>query len=75
MYNKAIELEGQVSGEHGIGHAKIPYLKNSVGESCMQLMRSIKFAFDPKGILNPGKIYQLIEPTPVNAICLYNDNT
>ena len=31
LYDKAIELGGQVSGEHGIGHAKIPYLKESIG--------------------------------------------
>jgi len=56
MYEKAIELEGQVSGEHGIGHAKIPYLKESVGETSVSLMQEIKKVFDPKGILNPGKV-------------------
>ncbi|NSW89347.1 MAG: FAD-binding oxidoreductase [Firmicutes bacterium] len=56
MYDKALELEGQVSGEHGIGHAKIPYLKESVGETVIGLMRGIKRVFDPKGILNPGKV-------------------
>jgi len=56
MYDKAIELEGQVSGEHGIGHAKIPFLYESVGSQYMQLMQAVKKAFDPKGILNPGKV-------------------
>lgn len=56
MYDKAAELEGQVSGEHGIGHAKRPFLRESVGESYMELMRSIKLVFDPKCILNPGKV-------------------
>ncbi|MGE4283477.1 MAG: FAD-binding oxidoreductase [Clostridia bacterium] len=56
MYGKAIELKGQVSGEHGIGHAKIPFLKESAGETYMQLIKSIKLAFDPKNILNPGKV-------------------
>jgi len=56
MYDKAVELGGQVSGEHGIGHAKIPFLRESVGDTCMSLMKSIKMAFDPKGILNPGKV-------------------
>ena len=56
LYDKAIELGGQVSGEHGIGHAKILYLKESVGDTCMQLMKGIKLAFDPKNILNPGKV-------------------
>lgn len=56
MYDKAIELKGQVSGEHGIGHAKIPYLKESIGDTAINLMRSIKRSFDPKNILNPGKV-------------------
>jgi glycolate oxidase len=56
MYDKAIELEGQVSGEHGIGHAKIPYLKESIGFATFDLMKNIKRSFDPKKILNPGKI-------------------
>lgn len=55
-YNKAVELEGQVSGEHGIGHAKIDYLAESVGEVSMLLMKRIKAAFDPTNILNPGKV-------------------
>jgi glycolate oxidase len=56
MYKKAIELKGQVSGEHGIGHAKIAFLEESVGKKCMDLMWHIKMSFDPKNILNPGKI-------------------
>lgn len=56
LYDKAIELGGQVSGEHGIGHAKIAYLKESIGETQMSLMRGIKRVFDPKNILNPGKV-------------------
>lgn len=56
MYDRAKELGGQVSGEHGIGHAKVPYLNQSVGGTYMQLMKSIKLAFDPKNILNPGKV-------------------
>jgi glycolate oxidase len=46
----------KVSGEHGIGFAKRPYLLDSLGETGAQLMRSIKHAFDPKNILNPGKV-------------------
>ncbi|SHJ99499.1 glycolate oxidase [Anaerobranca californiensis DSM 14826] len=56
MYEKAIELEGQVSGEHGIGHAKIGFLDESVGDVSMEIMKGIKKAFDPKNILNPGKV-------------------
>ena len=55
-YSKCAELEGQVSGEHSIGHAKMVYLKESVGEDVFQLMAEIKKVFDPYGILNPGKV-------------------
>jgi glycolate oxidase len=56
MYEKARELGGQVSGEHGIGHAKMGFLRESVGDTAMQLMQEIKLAFDPENILNPGKV-------------------
>ena len=55
-YTKCIELEGQVSGEHSIGHAKKEYLRKSVGETAYGLMKAIKYTFDPNGILNPGKV-------------------
>ena len=55
-YTKCAELEGQVSGEHSIGHAKMVYLRESVGEDVFELMRQIKAVFDPDGILNPGKV-------------------
>ena len=55
-YTKCAELEGQVSGEHSIGHAKMSYLRESVGEDVFELMRQIKAVFDPDGILNPGKV-------------------
>ena len=56
LYDEARALNGQVSGEHGIGHAKRGYLKESLGERQIALMRGIKAVFDPKGILNPGKV-------------------
>ena len=55
-YAKCAELEGQVSGEHSIGHAKMVYLRESVGEDVFQLMGAIKDVFDPDHILNPGKV-------------------
>ena len=56
LYFAARELGGEVSGEHGIGHAKREFLHQSMGETQVRLMRGIKAAFDPNGILNPGKV-------------------
>lgn len=56
LYEAARNLGGEVSGEHGIGHAKREFLRESLGETQMVLMRGIKSVFDPAGILNPGKV-------------------
>ena len=56
MYDKAKTMDGQVSGEHGIGLAKKPYLKESLDPATIILMQRIKKAFDPNGILNPHKV-------------------
>ncbi len=56
MYAKARELDGQVSGEHGIGFAKRPYLKESLSPEIIKLMQGIKKVFDPNNILNPHKV-------------------
>lgn len=56
LYAKGRELCGQVSGEHGIGYAKRPYLNESLSPEVMQLMRGVKAAFDPRHILNPHKV-------------------
>jgi glycolate oxidase len=56
MYLRARELGGKVSGEHGIGCAKQGYLRSSAGPDQMAIMRGIKAVFDPRNILNPGKI-------------------
>ena len=59
LYAKARELGGQVSGEHGIGFAKRPYLSESLPPEVRALMRGIKAVFDPKNILNPGKVVDM----------------
>ncbi len=56
MYDKARELKGMTSGEHGIGHAKKGFLKEALGDTQIDLMRKIKEVFDPHQILNPGKV-------------------
>lgn len=58
VYKKARELKGQVSGEHGIGFAKKPYLQESLATDNIELMNGIKRVFDSKNILNPHKIAQ-----------------
>lgn len=58
LYAAAREMGGEVSGEHGIGHAKKRFLAKSKSETHMSLMRGIKAVFDPRGILNPGKIVE-----------------
>lgn len=56
IFATAIELGGSVSGEHGIGAVKLPYLERQLGAAHVALLRRIKSAFDPLGILNPGKL-------------------
>ncbi len=59
-YAKGKKLGGLISGEHGIGSAKVRYLEEGLGNVVMDLMRQIKKVFDPKLLLNPGKVcYQL----------------
>jgi glycolate oxidase len=48
-----------LSGEHGIGHKRKTSMPLFVGEAHMNLMRAIKHALDPRGIMNPGKIFDL----------------
>ncbi len=57
LYEKVLQLGGTVSGEHGIGLAKKEYLRRQIGPGGVAVMRRIKQAFDPQGILNPGKIF------------------
>ncbi|HEY3430475.1 MAG TPA: FAD-linked oxidase C-terminal domain-containing protein [Cyclobacteriaceae bacterium] len=57
IFKLSVSLGGTLSGEHGIGIAKRPYMSIAMSEVNLQLMRGIKKAFDPHGILNPGKIF------------------
>ena len=56
IYKKAADMGGLISGEHGIGLGKHDYLADFSGEVSMRLMKGIKEVFDPKMILNPGKV-------------------
>lgn len=53
----AVELGGTISGEHGIGYIKAPYLGIAVDPATIEAMRRIKTSLDPNGILNPGKMF------------------
>ena len=57
IFDYTLALGGTISGEHGIGITKAPYLKKEIGDVELALMRKIKRTFDPNGILNPGKIF------------------
>ncbi len=56
IFNLALDLGGTITGEHGVGSAKLPYLKEKLGEVSLALHRNIKSVFDPDGILNPGRV-------------------
>jgi glycolate oxidase len=54
----SVELGGTISGEHGIGYVKASYLDMAVDPATLEVMKGIKKFFDPKGILNPGKMFR-----------------
>lgn len=56
IFRHAVDLGGTITGEHGVGAAKLPYLEHRLGPEQMALLRRIKGAFDPLGLLNPGKL-------------------
>ncbi|MGE3466620.1 MAG: FAD-binding oxidoreductase [Pyrinomonadaceae bacterium] len=56
-FHLAVALGGTISGEHGIGYVKAPYLGYAIDPPTLEVMKGIKKVFDPNGILNPGKMF------------------
>ena len=70
LMRKVVELGGAITGEHGIGLAKAPFMGMQHTKSELAVMRAVKDALDPKGILNPGKMFEPFEVwnhTPVKV--------
>jgi glycolate oxidase len=63
IFDASLSLGGTLSGEHGIGVLKRPYLERALGPLSLEVQRSIKQALDPLGILNPGKMLPERAPT------------
>ena len=57
VFEAAVAMGGTITGEHGVGLAKKPFLPDAVGAVPLEAMRRLKAAFDPAGLLNPGKIF------------------
>lgn len=62
IFNKVLSLRGTLSGEHGIGLLKKPFIDRELSPDTLDLMKSLKKTFDPQGILNPGKIFVTVQP-------------
>jgi glycolate oxidase len=57
VFRKTVEMGGTISGEHGVGISKAPFLEMEIGPLGVAVMKRLKECFDPNGILNPGKIF------------------
>ena len=57
IFDEAIRLGGTITGEHGVGIAKKTFLPKFAGDAQMRVMRELRRALDPNGILNPGKMF------------------
>ncbi|MFN2186960.1 MAG: FAD-binding oxidoreductase [Anaerolineae bacterium] len=61
LFALSVSVGGTLSGEHGVGTLKKPYLESDVGPIAIDVMRSIRRSLDPNGILNPGKIFDMVD--------------
>ena len=58
IVTRTLELGGTITGEHGVGLAKKPWLRQQLGDNSLEVMRQIKRTLDPENLLNPGKIFE-----------------
>lgn len=65
LFEMVLDMGGSVTGEHGVGSTKLPYLERQIGRAGVDLMRRIKAGLDPRGLLNPGK--KIPEPPAVEV--------
>ncbi|HEY4707038.1 MAG: glycolate oxidase subunit GlcD [Deltaproteobacteria bacterium GWA2_55_10] len=72
IFKLTLGLGGTISGEHGVGTAKMKYLEMELTQAAIDSMKKIKAALDPKGILNPGKIFPAAEKDPALSGALAN---
>ena len=61
LMQKVVDLGGVITGEHGVGLAKAPFMSLQHSKAEIASMKAVKAALDPKGILNPGKIFEPFE--------------
>jgi glycolate oxidase len=57
IVTRTLDLGGTITGEHGVGLAKKPWLRQQLGDDSYDLMRQVRRALDPNGLLNTGKIF------------------
>jgi glycolate oxidase len=58
IVSKTLEVGGTITGEHGVGLAKKVWLRKQFGDDSYELLRQIKSTLDPRGLMNPGKIFE-----------------
>ena len=68
LMQKVVDLGGVITGEHGVGLAKAPFMELQHSKAEIAAMRAVKDALDPKGILNPGKIFEPFEVWDHNPV-------
>jgi glycolate oxidase len=71
LVGAVLELGGAITGEHGIGWTQRRHLVRALGAENIALQRRLKAAFDPTGLLNPGKILpadSVVQPTPADTM-------